>query len=173
MNQMNMAGFNAAGNPGLGNMQMPNNAPNGAMRMPEEHMEEVNYEGKLNTYIYGYLCQKGQYESARALKNSGMHFDDGALIDGDINGMNDNMHGDSKDNIDKNRPDDLPDVKPSYTDGNGGSFLLGWFTLFWDMYFAQRKDNLRNKASHNAMQYVQNTQVRRLSSYYQLPQLTP
>ncbi len=167
MNPMAMAGP-YAGNPALGNMPMPNNAPNG-MRMQEEHTEEVNYEGKLNTFIYSYLCHKGQYESARALKNSGMPFDDPALADGDVNGMNDGIHGDSKNNIDKNRPDDLPDVKVT-SDGQGGPFLLSWFELFWDVYFAQRK---HSKASNNAMQYVQNTQVYWPATHsYTLPWLT-
>ena len=150
---MNMAGFNA-GNPALGNMPMPNNGPNGAMRMPEEHIDEANSEGRLNFYIYEYLCQRRQYEAARALKNSGMPFEP-ALVEGDANGVDDNMHTDSKANIDKNRPDDLPDVK-GMPDGQGG-FLISWFALFWDVYNARRKDP---RASNNAMQYVQHTQVR-------------
>ena len=150
MNQMNMAGFN----PALGNMSLPNNGPNGNMRMPDERIEEGTYEGRLNTFIYGYLCQKGQYDSARALKNSGMPFEP-PLVDNDVNGVDDSMHADSKDNIDKNRPDDLPEIKDT-SDGQGGSFLLSWFAIFWDIYFAQRKDK---RASNNSMQYVQHNQV--------------
>lgn len=153
MNQMNMAGFQA-GNPALGNMPIPNNGPNGAVRMPEEHVDEASYEARLNTFIYGYLCQKGQYESARALKNSGMPFEP-PLVDGDVNGVDDNMHTDSKDNIDKKLPDDLPHVS-MLSDGQGGPFLLSWFALFWDIFLAQRKDP---RASRNAMNYVHHTQV--------------
>ena len=155
MNQMNMPGFNA-GNPALGHLAMPNNGPNGAMRMPEEHVDEANFEGKLNFCIYEYFCQKRQYEAARALKNSGLPFDP-TLSDADTNGVDDNMHGDSKANIDKNLPDDLPSVK-GLSDGPGGPFLLSWFALFWDVWNARRKDS--SKASNNALQYVQHTQVR-------------
>ena len=157
MNSMNanMAGFNA-GNAALGNIPMVNNVPNGAMRLPEEQVDETpNYEGKLNSLIYQYFCTKGEYDSARAVKNSHMVFDP-PLNAGDVNGMDDPMQTDSKDGIDKNRPDDLPDVKGIMHDGQGGSFLLGWFCLFWDIYFAQRK---KPQASHNAMQYVQHTTV--------------
>lgn len=160
MNQMNMnmnmAGFNA-NNAALGNMPMANAMPNGAVRMPEEQQtEETNYEGRLNSLIYEYFCNKGQYDSARALKNSNMPFD--PPLEGEVNGMDDGMHTDSKNGIDKNRPDDLPTAKSVLDDGQGGSFLLGWFALFWDIYFAQRKSN---RASNNAVQYVQQTQVRR------------
>ena len=160
-----MAGFNV-GNPALGNMPMPNNGPNGAMRMPEERIEEANYEGKLNTCIYEYFCHKGQYESARALKNSGMLFEP-PLVEGDANGLDDNMHADSKASIDKNRPDDLPDVK-GMSDGQGGPFLLSWFACFWDIWSARRKDT---RASSSAMQYVQHTQVC-FSRHVRLFQLT-
>lgn len=151
MNQMNMAGFNA-GNVALGhnNMQMPNNGPNGVARMPEEHVEDANYEGKLNYFIYGYLYNKRLYDAARELKNSGVPFDP-SLEEGDMNGVDNNIHTDSKESIDKDRPTDIPEFKGIH-DGQGGPFLLSWFALFWDIYFAQRKNN---RASNNAMQYVQ------------------
>ncbi|KAL6713948.1 hypothetical protein ACLMJK_008442 [Lecanora helva] len=147
-----MAGLNA-GNPAFGNMPMPPNGPNGGMRISDERIEETNYEGKLNMLIYGYLCHKGQYEAARAFKNSGMPFDP-AIGENDVNGVDESMHTDSKDNIDKNRPDDLPDVNKQY-DGQGGTFLLSWFAIFWDIYFAQRKDK---RASNNSMQFIQQSQ---------------
>ena len=153
MNQMNMAGFNP-GNPALANMPMPSNGPNGAMRRPEEHVGE--HERKLNTMIYGYLLKQGQYDSARAVKNSGMPLEESALMDGDVNGVDGNSHTDSKDNIDKNRPDDLPGVKGS-DDGQGGSFLLSWFSLFWDIFHAQR--NKIDLTTGNAQDYVRHTTV--------------
>jgi hypothetical protein len=155
MNQMNMAGFNA-GNVALGhnNMPMPNNGPNGVARMPEEQVEDTNYEAKLNGFIYGYLCKRKLYDAARELKNSGVPFDP-SLDDNAANGVDSNMHTDSKDNIDKDRPADLPEFKGG-DDGQGGSFLLSWFALFWDIYFAQRRNS---RASNNAIQYVQHTQV--------------
>lgn len=161
MNQMSMAGFNA-GNVSLGpNMQMPNNVPNGVVRMTEEHGEDTNYEGKLNSFIYGYLCNKRLYQAARELKDSGVPFDP-VLGDSGANGVDDGMHTDSKDGIDKDRPADLPEYKGP-DDGQGGSFLLSWFALFWDVWFAQRKNS---RASNNAMQYVQQTTVRSTPIYY-------
>ena len=171
MNNMNanMAGFNAGG-AALGNIPMVNNVPNGAMRQPEEQVEDTpNYEAKLNALIYHYLCTKGQYDSARAVKNSHMVFDP-PLTGGDVNGVDNSMQNDSKEGIDKNRPDDLPDIEGTMNDGQGGSFLLGWFCLFWDIYFAQRK---LPKASQNAMQYVQHTTVSRLHYRYGATKLIP
>ena len=158
MNQMNMAGFNAGG-PGLGNMSIQNSGPNGAaVRNIDDHpiVDDANYEARLNTFIYGYFMTKGKYDAARALKESGMQFDPPLEnSEGGMNGAEDNMQADSKDGIDMARPGDLPDVKTIQNDGQGGSFLLSWFALFWDVYFAQRK-NARNP---QAAMYVQHTQV--------------
>ena len=163
MNQMNMAGY-PAGNPALGNMPMPNNGVNGAMRMPDEQENDFNYEAKLNTFIYGYLCSQRQYESARVLKNSSMAFDP-PLSDGGVDESNDQT--DSKDNIDKKHlPDDLPHVS-MVDDGQGGPFLLSWFALFMDFFLVHRKDA---RGSKNAMNFINHTQVLRsheLSRLYQ------
>lgn len=151
MNQMNIAGY-PAGNPALGNMPMPNNGVNGAMRMPEEQDNESNPEAKLNTFIYGYLCSQRQYESARALKNSNMAFD--PPLDADMNGQDDQT--DTKDNLDKKHlPDDLPHPNVM-DDGQGGSFLLGWFALFMDFFLVQHKDH---RGSKNAVTFINHTQV--------------
>lgn len=154
MNQMNMGGFNA-GNGALGNMPMPNHGPNGVgSRIPDDH-EDNNYEAKLNAYIYGYFCVKGKWELARALKDSGVEFEP-PLVNDNTNGANDSMQTDSKDGIDLKRPDDLPDFQ-HLCDGQGGSFLSSWFAVFWDIFWAQRKNT---RGSANASQYVTQTQVR-------------
>ena len=122
MNPMNMAGMNA-GNPAMGGgMPMMNNGANGVqIRQPEEQ-EETNYESRLNTYIYGYFLKKGQWDLARALKNSGQQFEPEIVHpEGAMNGAND--QNDTKDGIDK-RPDDLPDIGG---DDQSGTFLLSWF----------------------------------------------
>lgn len=121
--------------------------------MPDDH-EETNTEAKLNSYIYGYFYNKGKWDMARALKDSGMDFDP-PLLNDNANGANDSVQTDSKDGIDLKRPDDLPDVQ-NLGDRQGGSFLSSWFALFWDIYFAQRKNS---RASANANQYVTQTQV--------------
>ena len=159
MNQMNMAGF-GTGNPALGNMPMANSGPNGAAGRVTEDGDEPNYENRLNTFIYGYFCSKGQWEMARTLKNSGVGFEPPLVGNKEVNGSEDHgMQSDSKDGVDSKQPDDLPDVK-MLNDANGGSFLLSWFQLFWDIYFAQRKNT---RASSNATIYVQHTQVYHVS----------
>ena len=153
---MNMAGF--PGNPGLGNMPMPNNIPNGVVgRVGDDHIEEANYEAKLNSLIYGYFFNRGQYNVARALKDSGASFDPAIEhSNDDMNGA-DGMHTDSKDGInDIKPPNDLPNVKGLMDDGQGGPFLLSWFTLFWDVFWAQRN---HKRATGNASMYVHHTQV--------------
>lgn len=153
MNQLNnMAGFNP-GNTALGNMPMTNGGNNAAGRMAEEPADE-NLEHKLNAFIYSYLCNRGQYDAARALKNGNAQFDP-VLENNDVNGDG-KMQIDSKDGIDLHRPDDLPNVINIPHDGQGGPFLLSWFSLFWDIYFAQRKDP---RSSNSASMYVQHTQV--------------
>lgn len=153
MNQMNnMAGFNP-GNPALGNMPMANGGNNAAARMAEDPVDD-NTEHKLNAFIYSYLCNRGQYDAARALKNGTAKFDP-PLENNDVNGDG-KVQIDSKDGIELQRPEDLPNVNIS-NDGQGGPFLLSWFSLFWDIYFAQRNSP---RASSSANMYVQHTQVR-------------
>ena len=137
---------------------MPNHGPNGVGgRIPEDHEEPTNYDAKLNAYIYGYFCIKGKWDLARALKESGVDFEP-PLVNDTANGANDSMQTDSKDGIDLKRPDDLPDFQVlGLGDGQGGSFLSSWFALFWDIFWAQRKNQ---RASAHAMQYVAQTQVR-------------
>ncbi len=148
----NMAGFNP-GSAALGNMQMVNGAGG---RMAEDPADDnTNMEPKLNSYIYGYLCTTGQYDAARALKNSGARFE--PPFENDDSNGDGNMPADSKDGIDFDRPKDLPNIKNLANDGQGGSFLLSWFSLFWDIYFAHRKDP---RSSSHASLYVQHTQVR-------------
>jgi len=155
MNPLNMAGFNP-GNGALGNMPMANGGNGAAGRMAEDPTDDnTSMEPKLNTFIYSYLCNRGQYEAARALKMGDAKFDP-ALENDDVNGDL-NIPADSKDGIDLKRPDDLPNVKGLLGEGQGGSFLLSWFSLFWDIYFAQRNNP---RASNNASMYVQHTQVR-------------
>ncbi|KAK4695746.1 hypothetical protein P7C71_g2060, partial [Lecanoromycetidae sp. Uapishka_2] len=153
MNQMNiMAGFNP-GNPALGNVPMANGGNNAAGRMAEDPADE-NTEHKLNTFIYSYLCNRGHYDAARALKNSNAQFDP-LLENNDVNGDG-NMQIDSKDGIDLQRPDDLPNPKNMPTDGQGGPFLLSWFSVFWDIFWAQRN---QSRASNSAIGYVQHNQA--------------
>ena len=165
MNNLNMAGMHAA-NGALGGMPLMNNGSNGGMSRADADPEGAQAHEtklKLNTYIYDYFLKNDLYECARAIIQSqvplALHTpksSPGRRRDGDMNGVDDSaMDTDSKDDLDSKRPDDLPlPMVPSDVPAN--SFLLDWFQLFWDIYFAQRKGKA---ATPQAVQYLQNTQV--------------
>ena len=154
---MNMAGMNGVGGP-IGAMPLMNSGANGATPRPGGEQEDPEYEGRLNAYIYDYFVRKEHFDCARALVNSGVHMAPALRgRDNDVNGTDDNaMQTDSKDDMESKRPDDLPPPSVA-SDAQGPSFLLEWFALFWDVYFAQRR---KPTATAQAMQYVQHTQVR-------------
>ncbi|KAL8745658.1 MAG: hypothetical protein Q9190_002235 [Brigantiaea leucoxantha] len=139
---------------GGGSMSMMNNGVNGATPRPGNDEDEPNYEDRLNTYIYDYFLKNEQYECARAMLTSGLPVKLFKHRDGDINGADD-MHTDSKDDLDSKRPTDLPPpgLPP---DPQGNSFLLDWFGLFWDVFYAHRRG--APPATQQALQYVQHTQ---------------
>lgn len=152
MSQMNMATVNVA----AGGMPMMNNGANGATPRPGTEEEEPEDEGRLNTYIYDYFVKTQRFECAKAMLNDGMPLRTvQKRPNGDINGAG-NMHVDSKDDLDSKIPDDLP-LAGLPTDPHGASFLLEWFGLFWDVFFAHQRK--APPASQQAMQYVQRTQV--------------
>ena len=147
-----MAAVNGAG----GGMPMMNSGANGATpRQRNEEEEQPAYEEKLNNYIYDYFVKHQRYECAKAMLNCDMPLKTGPKRrDGDMNGAG-NMHVDSKDELESKIPDDLP-LPGVPTDPQGASFLLEWFGLFWDVYFANKR---APQSSPQAMQYVARTQV--------------
>ncbi|KAI4208241.1 MAG: hypothetical protein LQ346_000121 [Caloplaca aetnensis] len=144
-----MAAVNGAG----GGMPMMNNGANGATPRPGNEEEEPNFEARLNTYIYDYFVKTQRFECAKAMLNDGMQVRT-KRPNSDVNGAG-NMHVDSKDDLDSKIPDELP-LAAVPTDPQGASFLLEWFGLFWDVYFAHQRRS--PPASQPAMQYVQRTQ---------------
>ena len=165
MNGMNVNGMMPGMNGANGGMPMMNHGANGAggSRTSDQERED-EYGRRLNTYIYEYFIHHEQWDCAEVLLKSGLTVTtkDKASPSRrrDVNGDS-SMEMDSKDNLDtkrvmRNLP--APDVPASY---NNSPFLFEWFSLFWDMFFAQRKDG---KASAQAMQYVQHTQVSHTSS---------
>ncbi|KAI4165909.1 MAG: hypothetical protein LQ342_000340 [Letrouitia transgressa] len=138
-----------------GGMPIMNNGANGATPRPGNEEDDPDYETRLNTYIYDYFLKHEQYDCARSILNSGLSVKTvSKRRDGDVNGAGD-MHTDSKDDLDSKRPPDLPlaDLPP---DPQGGSFLLEWFGLFWDVFFAHQRK--MPPATAQAMQYVAHTQ---------------
>lgn len=166
MNQMNVAGMNPGVGGPVGGVPMMNNgstAPrnDGNMNMNSSELMINN----LNTYIYDYFLKRGYHDCARALvqdesiklnTDPGTKTSPGSRRDGDTNGVDgDAMMTDGKDGEKIKIPDDLP--RPSLPNESlQSSFLLDWFSLFWDFFWAQRK-----RGNHaDVRQYLQHTQVR-------------
>ncbi|MCJ1287256.1 hypothetical protein MMC26_006604 [Xylographa opegraphella] len=157
MNHMNMNGLNV-GNGATVGMPMMSNGTNGVTsRTGNDQDRELEYKTRLNTYIYDYLLKQESYDCARALLKSGLAVQ---IINKPSPGRRPNgtdegsIDADSKDDIESQRPHDLP--LPEIAHGTDNSFLLEWFSVFWDIFFAARKDS--KKTSHQAYQYVQHTQ---------------
>ena len=103
-----MAGINA-GSSALGGMSLINNGTNGATPRAESDQGDNSFEARLNTHIYDYFLKTENYDCARALLNSHVPMEPAIRRrDGEINGTDDPMHTDSKDDIDSKRPEDLP-----------------------------------------------------------------
>ncbi|KAL8698833.1 MAG: hypothetical protein Q9224_001674 [Gallowayella concinna] len=151
MTQMNMAAVNGT----AGGMSMMNNGANGATPRLGNEEDEPDYEARLNTYIYDYFVKNQRYDCAKAMLKGDMPIRVAPKPrDGDVNGAG-NMHIDSKDDLDSKVPDDLP-LAALPTDPQGASFLLEWFGLFWDVFFAHKRK--APPASAQAVQYVARTQ---------------
>lgn len=115
----------------------------------------------LNTYIYEYFLRHQMYDCARSLlasdqqvnvnKEAGGRRENGNAM----NGVDDPMDTDSKDDSDSKLPEDLPPPKLPMP-ASDTSFLYEWFCVFWDIYTAPRSKN----GNHIVNQYVQHTQVR-------------
>lgn len=169
MNQINMAGMNSGVGGPVGGVPMMNNgsAPprnDGNINAIPETMI-VN----LNTYIYDYFLKRGYHDCARALvKDESIKLNTeppiktspGHRRDADANGIEgDGMMTDGKDGEKIKVPDDLP--RPNLaSESQQSAFLLDWFSLFWDFFWAQRKKGNSNDVKN----YLQHTQVRPLFS---------
>jgi hypothetical protein len=160
MNQMN-AGMNPGVGGPVGGVPMMNNGStasrnDSAMTNPELMINN------LNTYIYDYFLKRGYHDCARALvqdESVKLNTDPspktspGSRRD-DVNGMDtDGMMTDGKDEKMK-IPHDLP--RPNLPNEIPSSFLLDWFSLFWDFFWAQRKKT----NGGDIRQYLQHNQVR-------------
>ena len=151
---MNIAGMNG-GNGVMAGVPMMNNGMNGATPRQNTEEDENAYESRLNAYIYDHFIRSQHWESARALMNSNVPFEPPLKREGEVNGTDDAMQTDAKDELDSKKPHDLP-PSPVQQSCQGASFLLEWFALFWEVYFAQTKPS---RANPQAQQYVNHTQV--------------
>ena len=147
--QINMAGMGSVGGP-VGGPNMMNNGPNAS--------DPAYHSRQLNTYIYDYFLKNNHFELARLVNNTldTTNPDVKPSPRRDVNGINDGMDDDSKDNLHK-IPDDLP--RPKLPQTNDNSFLLDWWSQFWDVFSAQR-----NRIKGPAQVYLQHSHVRRSNS---------
>lgn len=148
---MSMAAMNSGNGP-LPGMPVMNKGANGATPRPGGDPEDCDIDARLNAYIYDYFIRSSQFDAARTLFHSKVQMKP-SLKDSDTV-----MNGGDEDSKDENlpsRPKDLPAPNVSGSDGQGGPFLLEWFSLFWDVFRAQRDKT----GTAHAYNYVQNTQV--------------
>ncbi|CAK40968.1 uncharacterized protein An12g00390 [Aspergillus niger] len=163
MNQMNMAGMNPGAGGPVGGVPMINNGS--AAPRNEQNINNIpeNMINNLNTYIYDYFLKRGYHDCARALvKDESIKLNTeppiktspGHRRDADVNGVDgDTMMTDGKDGDKLKIPDDLP--RPNLpSEGQQSSFLLDWFSLFWDFFWAQRKKG----NSNDVRSYLTHTQ---------------
>ena len=165
-----MANMGPMGGPVGAPMMMNNGAMGGPQPMPPQRQlttDNTHTRSLLNTYIYEYFLRMNMVDCAKAIlksdaqvkttDNSGRRDEHGNVIG---NGLGDDpMDTDSKEDIDAKRLEELP--QPSIPNSlNESCFLLEWFSLFWDMFNAQK-----GKGANAAInQYVNHTQVRGRSS---------
>ncbi|KFY71955.1 hypothetical protein V499_07876 [Pseudogymnoascus sp. VKM F-103] len=156
-----MAALNAMGAGAVGGAvpMMNNGVPGNQRALP---VDDSQQRARLNTYIYEYFICNEMYDCARALINSEQPVN---LLKGspnqqrDANGNpvdgagSDDME-DTKEGIDMKRPDDLP--APNLPrESSESCFLFEWWSLFWDMFNAQRGKS----ESQNAQRYANYTQA--------------
>ena len=167
MNQMNVSGLNpgAAGGP-MAATAVP--VMSNGSAIPRSSNEPTIGAGSpegminnLNTYIYDYFLKRGYHECARALiQDESIKLNTEPPIKAspghrEVNGVDsESIMSDVKVGDKLKVPDDLP--RPSLpSEGQQSSFLLDWFSLFWDFFWAQRKKG----NSNDVRQYLQHNQV--------------
>ena len=154
-----MNGLNAA-NVAVGGMPAMNNGANGAAaRILSDQEREIDYKARLNTYIYDYLLKNEQYDCARQLLKSTLTISTSKIGQGGRrpNGVDEgSLDADSKEDLDSKRPHDLPAAE-NFDGMENSSFLLEWFSTFWDMFWAQKGN--KSRSGQQALSYMQHTQV--------------
>lgn len=162
-NNINMAGMGPMGGPVGGGIPMMNNGlPGGVPRGAMPPVNDNQQKSQLNTYIYEYFLRNEMWDAARAIINSDQPINvvkasPGSRRDGNGNMLDNGVSpdGDSKDDMDSKRPDDLP-LPNLPRESPDSCFLYEWWCLFWDMFNAQR-----GKGDVRGIQlYVAHTQVR-------------
>ncbi|RDW61256.1 putative cAMP-dependent protein kinase pathway protein (Som1) [Aspergillus mulundensis] len=163
MNQMNVAGMNPGVGGPVGGVPMVNNGSMLPRNDGSTHNSPEVMIINLNTYIYDYFLKRGYHDCARALvKDESIKLNTeppiktspGQRREGDVNGVDgDGMMTDGKDGDKLKIPEDLP--RPNLSgESQSSSFLLDWFSLFWEFFWSQRKKG----NSPDVRQYLQHNQ---------------
>ncbi|KAK3954440.1 hypothetical protein QBC32DRAFT_207803 [Pseudoneurospora amorphoporcata] len=186
----NMAQMNAMGGPvGGAPMPMMNNGampvrpqqpPQPQPQQQQQQPQQMQFgagaidggRSLLETYIYDYFIRQGMYDCARTIlqNNPQIKTDKSGSPGQNLSGLGDDpMDTDSKDNLDQKRPDDLPPAAIPNSSTSNNSFLLDWFSLFWDMFNSQK-----SKGPNLVNQYVQHNQNQsRMRQEQMLRQMRP
>lgn len=142
---------------GGGGMPMMNNGLPRQRAMP---INDNQQRSQLNTYIYEYFLRNEMWDCARTIIKSGQPINvmksspSGRDMNGNLLENGDDGQEDSKDDLNPNKPSDLP--APNLPkDCPESCFLYEWWCLFWDMFNAQRGKG----EAPNVQQYINHTQV--------------
>lgn len=145
--------MNAGGGGGaFGGMSLMNNGANGATPRAGSDQGEIDFEARLNGYIYDFLLKTENFSTAKSMLESGVKMYPSTKERENPNGTDDAVRPDSKEDMDSKRPGNLPPVYPDVS----SSFLLDWFSVFWDFYFARMSSPF---ATPNTKSFLSHTQV--------------
>lgn len=147
-----MAAMNAGGGGTFGGMSLMNNGANGATPRAGSDQGEIDFEARLNGYIYDFLLKTENFSTAKSMLESGVKMYPSTKERENPNGTDDAVRADSKEDMDSKRPGNLPPVYPDVS----SSFLLDWFGVFWDFYFARTSSPF---ATPNTKSLLSHTQV--------------
>jgi hypothetical protein len=147
MNTNTMGGMSGSGSGSQINTGTPGNAQGGS-----------SIDGnrvKLNTYIYDYFLKNGEFGLARSIHER-LEIEQSpqqkqSPNQNKVNG-HDAMDADTKDDA-LGKPDDLP--LPNVPNASDSSFLLDWWSQFWDCFQAQR-----GRGTTASKQYLSHIQAR-------------
>lgn len=155
INMAGMAGMNAMPGGPVGGVPMMNSGSAAPRNEPPVNQDGLHMQ--LNTYIYDYFLKRGQFDIAKMLltdESIKLDTDHDPKTSPNMNGADgDTSMTDGKDEKIK-IPDGFP--RPRVPIDNGNSFLFEWFSLFWDIFAAQRK---RGTSNPMTQQFVQHSQV--------------
>ena len=159
MTNMNLNGMNPGG------MAAMNNTNGATPRNGPGSDSDIDFKTKLNTYIYDYFLRNDQYELARAMSKAMPISTNQKGQNMRPNGLDENaMDTDSKDDLESKKPADLA-LPAGVQMSTENSFLLDWFTLFWESFFAQRPRS-GPKVGQTIVSYMDHTRVRTITLSY-------